>query len=408
MFSSLSPTRQVRAAEWPGRGANPAENQEVRQVKALHRTFVALLAVAGAAVASAGGAFAAPTAGHVYVNDNTAGTNTVAAFDRNADGSLTEIPGSPFATRGAGTGHAIGSQGALQRTADGRYLLAVDAGSNQVSVLKIKPDGRLQTVGAVSSGGIEPVSIAVHDDLVYVANAGDGGSNYTGFTINAGGDLRPLAGSTVALPDGSQPGDVFFNGTGTILAGTRVNTSLIDSFVVGRDGRLTAAPGSPFAAQGVGPFGSEFRPTDPSQLFVSNAHNGGNAGTVSAFSVAGDGVLSSIGTSPYPDLQPAPCWIEISHDGNYLFAVNTAGPSISRYSIAASGALTLIGSTPFANPVGVGPEDARLAPDGQNLFVVDAAADALSGFAVAGGDLTELPARTPLPAGATPFGIVVT
>jgi len=376
-------------------------------VKPLYRTIVVLLAVVGAAVASSG-APAAPTAGHVYVNDNTAGTNTVAAFDRNADGTLTEIAGSPFATGGAGTGHGIGSQGALQRTSDGRYLLAVDAGSNQISVLKIKPDGSLQLVDTVSSGGVEPVSIAVHDNLVYVANAGDGGSNYTGFTINAGGDLRPLAGSTVALPDGSQPGDVFFNGTGTILAGTRVNTSLIDSFVVGRDGRLTAAPGSPFPAQGIGPFGSEFRPTDSSQLFVSNAHNGGNAGTVSAFSVAGDGALSSIGTSPYPDLQPAPCWVEISQDGSYLFTVNTAGPSISSYSIAATGALTLLGSTPFASPVGVGPEDARLSPDGETLFVVDTAADALSAFAVSGGDLTELAARTPLPAGAAPFGIVVT
>jgi 6-phosphogluconolactonase len=376
-------------------------------VKPLYRTIVVLFAVVGAAVASSG-ALAAPTAGHVYVNDNTAGTNTVAAFDRNADGTLTEIAGSPFATGGAGTGHGIGSQGVLQRTSDGRYLLAVDAGSNQISVLKIKPDGSLQLVDTASSGGIEPVSVAVHDDLVYVANAGDGGSNYTGFTINAGGDLRPLAGSTVALPDGSQPGDVLFNGTGTILAAARVNTSLIDSFVVGRDGRLTAAAGSPFPAQGVGPFGSEFRPTDPSQLFVSNAHNGGNAGTVSAFSVAGDGVLSSIGTSPYPDLQPAPCWVEISQDGSYLFTVNTAGPSISSYSIAATGALTLLGSTPFANPIGVGPEDARLSPDGESLFVVDTAADALSAFAVSGGDLTELSARTPLPAGAAPFGIVVT
>jgi len=137
-------------------------------------------------------------------------------------------------------------------------------------------------------------------------------------------------------------------------------------------------------------------------------HNGGNAGTVSAFSVAGDGALSSIGTSPYPDLQPAPCWVEISQDGSYLFTVNTAGPSISSYSIAATGALTLLGSTPFASPVGVGPEDARLSPDGETLFVVDTAADALSAFAVSGGDLTELAARTPLPAGAAPFGIVVT
>ena len=310
---------------------------------------------------------------------------------------------------GAGTGHGIGSQGALQVTDDGHYLLAADAGSNQISVLRIKDDGSLKQVGggAVSSGGNQPVSIAVHGDLVYVANAGEGASNYTGFTLNPGGHLRPLPDSTFALPDGSQPGDVFFNATGTSLVGTRVNTSLIDSFRVGPDGRLTAAAGSPFPAQGVGPFGSEFRPTDPSQLFVSNAHNGGTNATVSAFNVALDGGLSSIGLSPYPDFQAAACWVEISHDGNYLFAVNTAQPSISRFAIAANGTLTLLGSTPFARTTGVGPTDARLSPDGSTLFVIEGAAHAIGAFAVAGGSLTETGA-TPLPAGATPFGIVTT
>src|SRR5205823_13608711 len=285
--------------------------------------------------------------GHVYVNDNSAGTNTIAAFDRHADGTLTAIPGSPFPAGGSGTGAGIGSQGALQESADGKYLLAVDAGSDQISVLRIGPDGALRLVsgGLVSSGGSEPVSIAVHGGLVYVANGGSGGSNYTGFTLNGGGHLRPLAGSTVALPDGSEPGDVLFNGTGTSLVGVRVNTSLIDSFAVGEDGRLTAAPGSPFEAQGPGPFGSEFRPTDPSQLFVSNAHGGEGAGTVSAFSVAIDGSLSSIGASPFADLQTAPCWVEISHDGRYLFTANTASGSISRYAIEAGGSLELLGST---------------------------------------------------------------
>ena len=168
-------------------------------------------------------------------------------------------------------------------------------------------DGGLDPVagGPVSSGGIAPVSVAVHGRLVYVANAGDGGSDYTGFTLNPGGRLRPLAGSTVALPDGSSPGDVLFNGDGTKLIGTRVNSSLIDSFTVGHRGVLTAAPGSPFAAQGLGPF------------------------------------------------------------------------------------------------------DARLGPGGATLWVVEA--NAVAALAVAGGDLAELASSpTPLPAGATPFGIVVT
>ena len=104
------------------------------------------------------------------------------------------VAGSPFAAGGAGSGAGIGSQGALQITSDGKYLLAVDAGSNQISVLRINSDGELNPVGGgpVSSGGVKPVSIAVHGSLVYVANAGDSESNYTGFTLNPGGHLRPL------------------------------------------------------------------------------------------------------------------------------------------------------------------------------------------------------------------------
>jgi 6-phosphogluconolactonase (cycloisomerase 2 family) len=348
--------------------------------------------------------------GHVYVNDNTTGTNTIAAFDRHADGTLSPEAGSPFAAGGAGTGSGLASQGALQTSPDGRFLIAVDAGSNQISVLRISGDGSLRLVpgGVVSSGGVLPVSVAVHDNLVYVANAGNGGSNYTGFRLRHDGRLEPIAGSTVALPDGSQPGDVLLNADGTKLAGTRIGTSLIDSFTIGDDGRLTAAPGSPFPAQGLGPFGSEFRPTNPDQLFVSNAHNvGAGTGTISAFRDAADGTLTSIGASPFADLQTAPCWVEISHDGRFLFTVNTGSGSVSRYQIARGGALTLLGSTPVRGRGAVGATDDRLSPDGRYLFVVESKAGAVGVFAVHGGDLTEL-ASSPasLPAGEAPAGIV--
>jgi 6-phosphogluconolactonase (cycloisomerase 2 family) len=354
--------------------------------------------------------------GHVYVNDNTAGTNSIGAFDRHADGSLTPLPGSPFAAGGAGTGTIVGSQGALQLSSDGRFLLAVDAGSNQISVLQIDSAGAPHSIGSpVASGGIEPISIAVHDSLVYVANEGNGssGSNYTGFTLGSDGSLSPLSGSTVALSPTAAPGDVLFNSSGTHLVGTEVGPaagpSFIDSFDVGSDGRLTAAPGSPFPAQAVGPFGSEFRPTNPSQLFVSNAHGGANVGSVSAYNVKANGVLDPIGASPFADKQTAPCWVEITADGRYLFTVNTAVPSISRYRIQANGALDLLGSTVFNDPTGLRPFDARLDPSGHTLYVVDAGLAEVSAFAVDDGNLTELDASPfALPAGATPFGLVVT
>src|SRR5207244_3910440 len=123
-----------------------------------------------------------------------------------------------------------------QVTSDGRYLLAADAGSNEVSVLRILTDGGLTPVarGRVPSGGIEPVSIAVHEGFVYVANEGNGvsGSNYTGFRLNGGGHLTPLAGSTIPLPATANPGDILFNATGKNLVGIEVGTTDPSTFLI--------------------------------------------------------------------------------------------------------------------------------------------------------------------------------
>ncbi|HEX5291954.1 MAG TPA: beta-propeller fold lactonase family protein [Streptosporangiaceae bacterium] len=356
--------------------------------------------------ASASASTASPVVGYTYVDGNTATANTIDAFARHADGSVTPLPGAPFAAGGAGTGAGLASQGAIQATRDGRFLLAVDAGSNQISVLRVTRGGVPVPVGRpVPSGGNQPVSIAVSPlGLVYVANSGAGGSNYAGFRLSRGGALTPIPRSTFAVPDGSGLGDVFFNALGNHLVGTRTGTSLIDSFVILPGGRLLAAHGSPFTGQGLGQLGAEFSPARPDQLFVSNAHNGAGLGTVSAYHDGLLGQLTPVGASPYPDGQTAPCWVEISHDGRYLFTVNTGSANISSYAINASGSLTLIGSTPIRG--GGANIDARLSPDGRTLSVDGSGAHILSVFAVSGGHLTEVPSSpTPLPGGA-PSGIV--
>ena len=72
---------------------------------------------------------------------------------------------------------------------------------------------------------------------------------------------------------------------------------------------------------------------------MSNAHNTApDSGTVSPFQDSADGILSSIGSLPFRNQQVAPCWVEISHDGRFLFTVNTASGSVSSYSIAVTGA----------------------------------------------------------------------
>jgi 6-phosphogluconolactonase len=254
---------------------------------------------------------------------------------------------------------------------------------------------------------VKPVSIAVsRSGLVYVANQGNGagGSGYSGFRLHPGGRLTAIPGSTVSVPDAAGLGDVFFNATGHRLVGTRTGTSQIDSFVVLPGGRLLAAKGSPFTGQGLGQLGAEFSPARPWQLFVSNAHNGAGLGTVSSYRDGFLGGLTPIGASPYADGQTAPCWVEISHDGRYLFTVNTGSGNISSYAINAGGSLSLISSTPIRG--GGADIDLRLSPDGKTLSVDGSGNHILSVFAVHGGTLTELPSSpTPLPAGGAPAGI---
>ncbi len=375
---------------------------------ALGASVLALLAGSASSVLAS-----SPNAvvGHVYVNNNSAVHNSVAGFDRHRDGNLTPMAGSPYPTGGAGTGVPIGSAGAIQFSADGRYVLAVDPASNDISVLRVRADGSLRLVGTEASHGTTPVSITVHGFLVYVANAGAGGSDYTGFWF-FGGHLYPIWGSTVDLPDTAAPGQILFSGDGRTLVGTEVGPgagpSFIDSFRVGFFGRLTAAPDSPIPAQRIGPFGSAFRPTNPRQLFVSNAHDGAGLGSVSVYHVARNASLIAINGSPFADNQTAPCWVAITPDGKYLFAINTASSTISRYWIAGNGALTLLGSAPFNDPSGLRPFDAQVDPSGHYLYVVDAGAVAVSAFAISGGALTELGASPfAIPGGAAPFGLIV-
>jgi hypothetical protein len=378
----------------------------MRLIQRISVSFALLAAaVAGPAVASAHsghGFFNAPE--HVYVDGNTAGANTIAGFVRNADGTLSALPGSPFAAGGAGLGKGVGSQGAVQFADHGRYLLAVDAGSNQISVLRVGRDGSLTPVAGspFASGGVEPNSIAVHRGLVYVSNLGSTTSGtlptYAGFRLTHWGQLLSIPDSTVTLPAADNTGDILFNNEGTklvgvVVGGTAPGSSVINSYRVNWDGTLTAALGSPYPGQGLGAFGSQFSPINPDELFVSNAHNGPGLGTVSAFHDSWSGALSPTDDSPFADGQTAPCWLVISHDGQRLYALNTGTGSVSSYSIAIDGTLTLLASTPLSTPVGaISGTDVTVSNDDSTLYVDEAKNGTVGAFAInPDGTVTQLP-----------------
>ena len=105
--------------------------------------------------------------GAVYVLTNQV-SNAVAVFDRAPDGRLT--PAGMFSTGGAGDPvpqpgdpptDPLASQGALILSQNNQLLFAVNAGSNEISVLSIGKDS-LALVDKVSSGGVRPIFLTVH------------------------------------------------------------------------------------------------------------------------------------------------------------------------------------------------------------------------------------------------------
>lgn len=118
----------------------------------------------------------------VYTLTNQAAGNAVAVFSRSADGSLTaagEVP-----TGGLGSGGGLGNQGALALDDHRRFLFVVNAGSNDLSVFRIRPEG-VTLVDRVGSGGIQPISVTVSGNLLYALNAGSGSApgSISGFRI---------------------------------------------------------------------------------------------------------------------------------------------------------------------------------------------------------------------------------
>ncbi|MGH2731469.1 MAG: lactonase family protein, partial [Actinomycetota bacterium] len=262
--------------------------------------------------------------------------NAVAVFDRAPDGVLT--PAGTFPTGGLGSGpdspnpggaDPLGSQGSLTLSRDSRWLFAVNAGSNEISVLAVTRNG-LRLVEKVASKGNRPVSVAIHRNLLYVLNAE---GTISGFNLSRAGGLSALGASTRSLIGGpaSAPAQVAFDPSGDLLVVTEKGTNVIDVFPVGDDGR----PGDPVRNESSGevPFGFTFG--GPDVLIVSEAANS----AASSYRVFPDATLQVISGSVLNG-QIASCWAVVS--GSYAYVSNTGSGTITGYRIGADGSLSLL------------------------------------------------------------------
>jgi 6-phosphogluconolactonase (cycloisomerase 2 family) len=306
-------------------------------------------AAASAASASAGNHHDAhvPT---VYTETNAAAGNAVLAFHK-INGVLTNV--GTFATGGLGSGDGLGSQGAV--VADGEHLLAVDAGSNQVSLFSINDDGGLTLDDIESSAGTRPVSVTVRGHVAYVVNVTS--RTVSGFRID-GDQLTPIVGSTRALP-GDGAAQVSLDASGTRLVVTEKATNTIDVLPIGKGG--AAGPAVSHVSTGVTPFG--FAIDRRNNVIVSNANGGApGASSLSSYQLTGSTGLAAV-SSVVATTQTAACWVALSENQKFAYTANAGSGTISSYTVARNGALTLlqpVAATPGAGAVDVAVVDGTL------------------------------------------------
>lgn len=265
---------------------------------------------------SAGGA-----TGWVYVMSNQETGNSVIAFKRDAYGNLKQAGIVTTGGLGMGRGYdledaadTLTSQGSLIASKDKQFLFAVDAGSNEISVLSVKGGGVPKAVGRVSSGGTRPVALALHDDLLYVANSGGPAPNtdgpkatLAGFKVADDGQLTAIDGAVADLPGGSKaaPSTVAFSPDGKKIIVTERQTQAIAVFPVQDDGKLGAAVSN--KTSGPGPFSVIFHGKD---IVIATEVVGSQFkfGAVTTYRLKDDGKLDVI-TPSLSTQELAACWM---------------------------------------------------------------------------------------------------
>lgn len=364
------------------------------------RSLVLLAAVAVAALAAATPAQADSSGGAVFVQTNDPTGNSIDAYHRNGDGTITFLKSYPTGGLGGrelGAGSdPIATQGSL-RLDDG-LLLAVNPGSNSVSAFAVSGD-TLALTQVVSSDGPFPASIATNGSLVYVLDAGGAGF-VSGYRLE-GGKLHPIEGSTrtLGLANGnppfflSSPAQVGFTPDGSHLIVTTKTNSTVDVFSVARDGRLSAAPTTNPAAPV--PFAWVF---DSAGRMVLNF---AGSSSLETFTVNDDNTITPV-SAPVSDTQAALCWVTPA--AGYLYTSNTGSGDVSQFQVLGNGTVVLV------NPIAASgiPGAIDSASAGGFLYVEAGLQSSVHAFAIgAGGALTPIQVAA-VPDGASQEGIVVT
>jgi len=308
----------------------------------------------------------------VLTQTNGAVRNEVIVFRRNTGGDLEPLGSFPTGGVGGGTPH-LPSQGSVTVTADGRHVLVTNAGSGDLSMLAVEPDGLtlLQTVPA----GFEPRSVAEHDGLVYVLAAGE--PSVMGFRRD-GSRLVPLEGSRRSLEADADPAQVGFTADGAALVVSERGRNALVMFPVLPSGHL----GDPVATPSSGPTPYGFAATNDGVLVVTEAF-GAQTGKAAASSYRiSDGALRAE-TRSAGNGRSEICWAVVTPDGRRAFTTNFADGAVSLWDVAPDAGLTLRDAKAGLTEDGRrGLRDEALTAEGSFLYAVDADSHEIVGWSV--------------------------
>ncbi len=330
--------------------------------------------------------------GAVFAMTNTTDGNEIVAYSRASDGTL--IRRHKERTRGLGIGTDLDSQGGLRLSQDHRYLYAVNAGSDNVSVFSV--DGTDLRFRQIVDAGDEPVALTISGDLLYVLNGSVAGNGITGFRIASNGRLTPLPNSFRKLSSPiAVPGTIQFSPDGRVILVTHKVTNelvaphhIIDAFTIGADGYASAVP-IPNESHGIRPFSLAYR-GDGKLVAVESFNAADNRSAASSYQQNPDGTITLISGS-VANGQTDVCWVVITNDGAYAFTSNFGSATISSYALDPSGALTLINGAAASFGDTTQPVDSAFSADGRYLYQLLRGTGSVAALRVeAGGALTQL------------------
>jgi 6-phosphogluconolactonase len=336
-------------------------------------TIGSLLSVTASAESSA-------KSGAVFVMTNSATKNQVIAFERSENGSLIETERYDTQGRGSsGVTDPLGSQGSLTLSQDHSLLFAANAGSGNISVFGVR-HSTLAFLDKVPSGGSEPVAVAEHQNLVYVLNAGAAG-NLVGFTLDFGGHLKQIKGSTTFLTAAASGGaSLAFSPDGQFLVVTEKVPNNIDVFRINPDGTLGPIVVNPDADPGI--FSVSFAPNGTLVASETGTPGVRNSATISSYSISAKGKLVPA-SEHVPTFGTANCWNAITPDGKFVYVSNAGTASISGFAIGKNGSLTPISGTIVGNnPQGSTNLDVAISSDGKFVYTLNSGSGDIGVFEV--------------------------